>query len=140
MDIVQEIFTWIWEHRDEVIIKTSLRGYLFAAVKFKTANYIRNGKIRKNFFDQVTAIQPAPAQDSSEELLEVKELETFMRQAVNTLPDKCKAVYELSRKEQLSHREIASELNISVKTVENHINIALRRLRGMLTAGVKSKN
>src|SRR5690606_30622305 len=64
--------------------------------------------------------------------LEYKELISQITSIVETLPDKCKEVYKLSREEQLSHKEIADRLSISTKTVENHLTKALRVLRTSL--------
>ena len=133
MDIVQEIFIWLWEHRKELVIKTTLRGYLLAAVKFKAANCIRNGKIRAGFFKQIGQASPGPLTNTADELLQVKELEEVIRQTIDTLPRTCRTIYQLSRTAHLSHHEIAHELGISVKTVENQMTIALRRLRVVLT-------
>src|SRR5690606_956547 len=52
MDIVQELFIWVWEHRSHLDV-TSLKSYLLVAVKFKVANYIRRGKVRQTFFDKL---------------------------------------------------------------------------------------
>jgi len=128
MDVVQEIFIWIWEHRQTLLIKTSLKGYLHAAVKFKTANFIRNGKIRESFFRQIEAMHLAPER-SAETDLEVKELENIIRQTIDSLPSKCKTIYQMSRNDNLSNKKIADELAISVKTVENQMTIALSRIR-----------
>ncbi|MDB5146025.1 MAG: polymerase sigma-70 factor, partial [Mucilaginibacter sp.] len=65
---------------------------------------------------------------------EHKELLLQINQVIDTLPEKCREVYKLSREECLSHKEIALQLNISTKTVENHLTKALRQLRGSLGA------
>lgn len=132
LDIVQEIFTWLWEHRKQLNIQSSLKGYLLAAVKFKTANLIRNGKIRDDFFDRLARMEKPVDSNEAGSRLEVKVLEALIRQTVNTLPDRCRAIYRLSRNQNLSNREIAHELGISVKTVENQMTIALRRLQGVV--------
>ncbi|HEY4148167.1 MAG TPA: RNA polymerase sigma-70 factor [Chitinophagaceae bacterium] len=130
MDVVQDVFTWLWEHRRQLHIKTSLKGYLLAAVKFKTANVVRDSKIHNNAYSRIADVQSLPDSTGTGFQLEVKELEDLIRQTVHALPDKCRTVYELSRHENLSNREIAHALGISIKTVESQITIALRRLRG----------
>ncbi|MBS0032372.1 RNA polymerase sigma-70 factor [Chitinophaga sp. 22321] len=125
MDVVQEVFTWLWLHRETVQI-TSLKHYLKAATRFKMANFIRASKNRQvliNDLQYTTAVTVDPDD------LAVRELKAVIAQAVSMLPGKCRAVYSLSRNEQLSHAEIASRLNITVKTVENQITIALKRIR-----------
>jgi RNA polymerase sigma-70 factor (ECF subfamily) len=133
MDIVQELFIWLWEHRKQLDIKSSFKGYLLAAVKFKAANCIRNGRTRDDIFKRIASIQTPVFSHEAGELLEIKELEEVIRHTVEGLPEKCRTIYQLSRRERLSNKEIAHELGISVKTVENQMTIALKRLRIVLT-------
>ena len=125
MDIVQDIFVWLWEKREKVDIQ-SLPAYLKAAVKFKVANYIRDGKIRDSFF---TEMQPLSSGQTDPFHAEVRELKAIIDQAIQELPDKCRTIYLLSKQEKLSNKEIASHLGISVKTVEAQMTIALKRIR-----------
>lgn len=125
MDVVQEVFTWLWLHREQVQI-TSLKHYLKAATRFKMANYIRASKTRQVFMNDLQYTTSAVVNPDD---LALRELQSVIAQAVEALPGKCRAVYSLSRNEQLSHAEIASRLNITVKTVENQITIALKRIR-----------
>ena len=127
-DIVQDIFIWIWEHRNNLEIQT-LKSYLKAAVKFKVANYIRSGNIRDSFFDELTGNQSLSSLPSSEEMAEIKELKYIIQKAIDDLPEKCREIFRLSRDERLSNQEIANRLGISVKTVESQMTIALRRIR-----------
>ncbi len=129
MDIIQELFIWIWSHRSSMKV-TTLKGYLFAAVKFKVANYIRYGKIRESFFDDVRKLGEPSV--SVEESVEVKDLLVVIARFTGELPEKCREVFMLSRNEHLSNKEIAARLGISVKTVENQITVALKKLRSSL--------
>lgn len=125
MDVVQEVFTWLWLHRETVEI-TSLKHYLKTAIRFKMSNHIRATRNRETFIhDWQYTSESSVAPDE----LAVRDLTAMIAQAVDALPDKCRTVYSLSRNEQLSHAEIASRLNITVKTVENQITIALKRIR-----------
>lgn len=126
MDIVQDIFVWIWERRETLQIQ-SLQAYLKAAVKFKVANYIRAGKIRASFFDELKPIEAGAPGDNA---AEVRELKAIIDQSILELPDKCRNIYLLSKQERLSNKEIAERLGISVKTVEAQMTIALKRIRG----------
>lgn len=127
-DIVQDIFIWIWERRKELEIQT-LKSYLKAAVKFKVANYIRSGNIRESFFDEMTKFIPSTSSPTSKEFGEIKELAAIIQQAISQLPEKCREIFKLSRDEHLSNHEIAERLGVSIKTVENQMTIALRRIR-----------
>lgn len=127
-DIVQDIFIWFWEHRHTLEVLT-LKSYLRAAVKFKVANYIRSGNIREGFFNELAGFKSTVLVPSAEELMEIKQLKAIIRQAISDLPEKCQEIFRLSREEHLSNQEIANKLHISVKTVENQMTIALRRIR-----------
>lgn len=126
MDIVQELFIWLWEHRTQLDV-ASLKSYLLVAVKFKVANYIRRGKVRQSFFDKLKKMDEPS--ELLEESLEVKELMQVISHFTNELPLKCKEVFLLSRQEHLSNKEISERLGISIKTVENQMTIALKKLR-----------
>jgi RNA polymerase sigma-70 factor (ECF subfamily) len=130
-DIVQDVFLWIWQNRPTLNI-SNVRAYLKAAVRFKVANFIRSGNIRDSFYDEVARVQPHPASPSGEEMIALKELQQVIHEAICQLPDKCREVYRLSREEGLSNREIAERLGISIKTVENQMTIALKRLRSSI--------
>lgn len=132
MDIVQEIFIWVWINRDRLEIKTSFKGYLLTAVKFKAANYIRNGKAKEVLFQRIAAIQPHRLSPDTAESIEIKELEALIHQTVKELPEKCREIFQLSRNSQMTNKEIAHTLDVSVKTVENQMTIALKRLRVVL--------
>jgi RNA polymerase sigma-70 factor (ECF subfamily) len=129
LDVCQTVFLWFWENRATVRVSASLKGYLYNAVKYKLANLIRNGKVRENLFDKLKIID---VQTHKSNELELKQLESFIRQLIDDLPPRCRAVFLLSRDEQLSHKEIAERLDISEKTVEDHITRALTKLRGPL--------
>ncbi|WP_316747904.1 RNA polymerase sigma-70 factor [Pedobacter gandavensis] len=131
-DIVQDIFIWFWEHREQWVL-TSSKGYLLTAVRFKTANYIRANKAREAFY-KVSFDQTIAAMDESL-LLEAKELESFVHQVTAELPERCREIFSMSRFQQLSNKEIADQLNISEKTVEGHITTALKKLREKLRNG-----
>ncbi|NQX37267.1 RNA polymerase sigma-70 factor, ECF subfamily [Pedobacter steynii] len=124
-DIIQEIFAQLWLKRDQVAID-NLAAYLHTAVRFQVFKAIRDGKARidlssqaEEFFDK----------NSIEDILHEKELDKRLEESIATLPEKCREIFILSRKEHLSVKEIAARLQISPKTVENQITIALRKLR-----------
>lgn len=127
-DIVQDVFAWVWEHRYTLDVQ-SIKAYLKAAVKFKIANYIRSGRVRHSFFEELAVFTPSGLPPGAEELAEVKELQTIIQQAIVKLPARCQEIFRLSREERLTNQEIADRLGVSVKTVESQMTIALRRLR-----------
>lgn len=125
-DIIQELFIKLWNNRYQIQITFSLRAYLYASIRYEVYRQIRKGPVRADIFDEALSYIHSPdAYDS----MEYKELNIRVSSIVNTLPEKCREVYKLSREDCLSHKEIASQLNISTKTVENHLTKALRHLR-----------
>ncbi|WP_442591496.1 RNA polymerase sigma-70 factor [Pedobacter sp. AW31-3R] len=128
-DIVQDIFVWFWENRVQWEL-TSCRGYLLTAVKFKTANFIRANKVREDFFKSA-GTRDEPVFDQSL-MLEAKELEVLIHNIIADLPGRCKHIFSLSRLQHMSNKEIAAELNISEKTVEMQITIAIKKLKDKL--------
>lgn len=129
-DILQEVFLSLWMQRERLNIVTSLKSYLYSAVRYQVFKAIRQGKGTEALFDHIEErIWGEPAQ---EHLLFQKELQARIARIVETLPDKCREIYLLSREEQLSHKEIAGRLNITTKAVEFQITAALKRIRQSL--------
>jgi RNA polymerase sigma-70 factor (ECF subfamily) len=125
-DIIQEIFLKLWQNRHRIEITTSLSAYLYASVRYEVYRQIKAGRVREDLFDDIyERIQAGPDYGR----IEYKELHSRINAIVEQLPEKCKAVYKLSREEHLSHKEIAAQLDISTKTVENHLTKALSLLR-----------
>ncbi|MEJ2884535.1 RNA polymerase sigma-70 factor [Pedobacter sp. GR22-6] len=129
MDVIQEVFIWFWEHKGNVQIN-SIKAYLLTAVKYKVANYIRNGKVRESFYDRIPKVELDT--EFPDEQLELKELKEMINNFVMELPERCQEVFNMSRNEHLSNKEIAERLGISEKTVENQINKALKRIKSSL--------
>lgn len=128
-DIVQDLFVQLWAKRETLHVQASLKIYLSAAVRYQVFHHLRKAKRVRVLAEPVH--ENATTQSCDEMLLQ-KDLRGKVAKAVEALPEKCRAVYRLSREEHLSHKEIAARLNISGKTVENQLTIALRRLRHYL--------
>ncbi|OQP68276.1 RNA polymerase sigma-70 factor [Niastella populi] len=126
-DIVQELFTNLWVKRKSLHIH-HLRSYLFTATKNNVLMTIRSGKIKVALCD----LEALVAQHTASDNIDAKELQQCIDRNVAQLPEKCRTIFMLSREEKRSHKEIASQLNISAKTVENQMTIAMKRLRSSL--------
>lgn len=132
-DIVQDLFLQLWQKRSTIQITTSLRAYLYTAVRYNVFRQIRTGKVRNVLFDEAADRMSV---NTTEFIMAEKDITRQVARVVAGLPDKCREVYKLSREEQLTHKEIASRLNISTKTVENQLTIALKRVRASLNTVV----
>ncbi len=121
---VQQVFLNVWEKREVLLKQENIKPYLYTAVR----NRVFNANRRKHIGLELDT----DAEDdvaSSHDILVAKELEQRIDEAINTLPDRCKYIFELSRRENLPHAEIATRLGLSIKTVENQIGKALKILR-----------
>ncbi|MCC5941477.1 MAG: RNA polymerase sigma-70 factor [Balneolaceae bacterium] len=129
-DVVQETFITLWKQRKQIDLKKSLKSFLYHMVKNRCLNFIRdheklivNSDLMNN---ELTYTQPIQFSESHSD---DNELGKKFRAWIDTLPERQKETFELSRFEGLDHREIADVLNISAKTVNNHIVAALQYLR-----------
>jgi len=127
MEVTQEVFVWLWDHRSGLQIN-SLPSYLKAAVKYKVTDILRSNRAREACFINLDELE-AENLLFDDDPLELKELKAVIRQMSAKLPARARLIFELSRNEQLSNREIAEKLGISEKTVENQITIAIKKLR-----------
>jgi RNA polymerase sigma-70 factor (ECF subfamily) len=134
-DIIQEIFFEFWENRQTIIIKTSVNAYLFRMLHNKCLNYIRNKKVHDKYASYVD-IKLKEAEllffDHDQENYKsifFKEIEDIFRTSVENLPGSCREILVLSRMIGLSNKEIADQLSVSVRTIENQIYRALKILK-----------
>jgi RNA polymerase sigma-70 factor (ECF subfamily) len=131
-DIAQDIFAELWVKREQLHIHTSVTAYLRRMAISRSLNYIRD--TRKHTWEEIElSADQDPAFTAHEADVISKMEETELRQrldlAIEALPEKCRLVFLLSRQEEMSYAEVARELDISVKTVENQIGKALKLLR-----------
>jgi RNA polymerase sigma-70 factor, ECF subfamily len=126
--LVHEAFIAMWEKFEVLPSDSNFRSYLYTAVRNRSLNYIRDKK-KQVMIDQV------PDQMLSEENdpLVAQELELEIEMAIQSLPEKCRIVFELNRMEGLKYSQIAEKMAISVKTVEAHMSKALGILRERLS-------
>ncbi|KAA2245215.1 RNA polymerase sigma-70 factor [Chitinophaga agrisoli] len=134
-DIVQEAFSAFWNKRGELNISLSLAGFLYTMVSNRVLNFIKHQHVVSRYassFHQMLREHPNP----SEIRLREKDMEALIQKEIDNLPPKMRIVFLLSRKENLSHKEIAESLHISEATVKNHIKAALKILRMRLGLAV----
>lgn len=132
-DIIQELFIKLWNKRHAIEITVSLKAYLYASIRYEVYRQIRTGPVRCEIYDNLAYRLQTPESYND---IEYKELMVQVSEVVSKLPEKCREIYKLSREGHLSHKQIAEQLNISTKTVENHLTKALRYLRTSLSATV----
>ena len=123
-DCVQDVFLSIWRRRHKLAIE-DVERYLFRAAKLKVLEYLRKENISKSHLSRIKLIEYT---NNTDERVRMNDLESELRKSMAKLPEQCKKVFELSRNQHLSNKEISQALNISIKTVEGHITKALKRL------------
>ena len=129
-DLAQEVFYELWRKRDQLNITTSLKAYLKRAALNKALNYIRDQKIDFRNAPEKEILESKA--DTVVEVMAAIDLQQEIDAAIDSLPEKCRLVFVLSRFEEMSYRQIAEQLDISIKTVENQISKALKSLRTSL--------
>jgi RNA polymerase sigma-70 factor, ECF subfamily len=139
-DIVQDVFLNTWKNRDDINIHTSVRSYLFRSVYNRCLNKLghlkmQHGKQRELEYalNIREVILSDPDKNPVIQKLYVNELREELHQAIENLPEKCREVFKLSYLNDHRNKEISEILNISVSTVEKHINHALKTLRKTLS-------
>lgn len=127
-DVIQELFTVLWVKRADIAIETNLSGYLYCAVRNRVLNTISHRRVASNYFSQLQ-FSRNEFESVTDHRVREKELSLLIEKEITCLPVKMREVFELSRKNNLSRKEIATQLNLSEKTVKNQINNALKVLR-----------
>ncbi len=131
-DLVQDVFVKFWKQKDQLNIKTSLKAYLRRSCVNACLDDIRKSKKMKIVDTETILPIAATTQPDAAKQLENNELEQLINETIDNLSSKCRSVFILSRKEQLSNKEIAEKLGVTLKTVEAHITTALKKLRTVI--------
>jgi RNA polymerase sigma-70 factor, ECF subfamily len=130
-EIVQTTFLSVWEKRETLDIRTAFKPYIYAMVRNACLNVIKHEKIKQLHVDGELAVAERSVESVTRTVM-AAELETKIQEAMEKLPEQCRLVFKLSRFEELKYAEIADQLNISVKTVENQMGKALKIMREQL--------
>ena len=130
-EIVQNVFYKLWEKRELVEIESSPKAYLYKAVYHDCLNYIKHKKVRSAHAMHVVRHSSGQVENASGKVLQ-GELKKHIHAAMGELPEQCRTIFQLSRFEGLKYQEIADEMGLSVKTIENQMGKALRLLRQKL--------
>jgi RNA polymerase sigma-70 factor, ECF subfamily len=125
-ELVQDVFVNIWSNLEDIHIQSTIQSYLFGSVRNAALNYLKHQKVVSKYADNQRMYV-----DNSEhvDFLELDELKNRLAEAMNKIPEKCREIFELNRFEGKRYKEIAAELGISLKTVENQMGKALKILR-----------
>jgi RNA polymerase sigma-70 factor, ECF subfamily len=129
-EIVQELFVRLWEKRSVTEIETSVKNYLYRAVKNHCLNYLQHNTIKTEYSRRIKS--ETKTLGNEEDFSTRAELIQKIVESIDSLPEKRREIFRLSREEGLKYREIAEKLNISIKTVETQMGLAIKTLREKL--------
>ena len=139
-NITQDVFADFWEKRESMDHIENINAYLFKLVRNRCLDYLKHKVFEQKYVENVQASFEVELNLKMQSLerfdvldtYEVNEMEKLVREAINSLPKKCRTIFLLSRMEGLKYREISERLGISINTVECQMGIALKKLRVML--------
>ncbi|MFV0505910.1 MAG: RNA polymerase sigma-70 factor [Bacteroidales bacterium] len=135
-NIVQDVFVKLWEKQADLDGVNNVNAYLFKLVKNSCVNHLQHEKIVREYMERAVHSRNADLNAKiqalerfDEEIYNDEKIEEILNSAIEKLPERCRAVFKLSRLDGLKYSEIAERLGISSNTVENQMVIALRKLR-----------
>ena len=127
-EIVHDAFLKLWEKRDEIDSNKSVKSYLYTTIHNRSLNYIRDNKKFDKKEEKTEMLERTENWDYTNHMI-ATEIEAKITQTLDSLPEKCRQIFVMSRYEELKYREIAEKLNISIKTVETQMSKALKAMR-----------
>jgi RNA polymerase sigma-70 factor (ECF subfamily) len=130
-EVVQNCFIKLWEKRENINIQSSVKSYLYQIIRNACLNEIKHQQVKKNYGDMVSQ-QGEQHSEASDQTTLRGELEEKIAVALQSLPQQCRLIFTMSRFEELKYQEIADQLNLSIKTVENQMGKALKLMRAQL--------
>ncbi len=127
-DLVQEAFLKAWNQLDEGMAIVNFKAWIYRCVRNECISFLRGKR-------EMTDVEEIP--EAGEEAIDTSERDARIWRAVDGLPEKCREIFLMSKRDGMTGEEIASELGISIKTVKNQMTKALSRLRQALSEGHK---
>lgn len=130
-DILQEVFIRIWQNRRKINDPASFNAFIFTITRNLLLNELRSRLNHQNLKDEIRKLSIAPEYDGFNQT-QYKDLKSRVEDIIGVLPERQKEIFILSRTEGLSHKEIAGKLQITTKTVEYHISLAIKSIKAKL--------
>jgi len=131
-DIVQDIFATLWFRREHDLSTSNLAGYLFTSVRNKIFDLFAHQQVELRYVDSIKDYLKRQTSVPTDHLVRENDLKVYIEKEIQALPPKMRQIFELSRKANLSHKEIAKKLNVSENNVSKQLNNALRVLKTKL--------
>jgi RNA polymerase sigma-70 factor (family 1) len=131
-EIVNDVFMALWQKREGLHTISNIHVYLYVAVKNACLNHLRKNNIKIPLSIDDLNVDHFPLVPDPELLLTQRELQQQIREAIEQLPPRCRLIFKLVKEDGLSYKEVGSILEISVKTVDTHLYLALKKLAAIL--------
>lgn len=132
-DLVQDLFVGLWDKSALIQENSNLAGYLYIGVRNSVLKFIQRNKLKNDYIASLAEYATEVSMETIHDIDE-RELRTVAQREIDNLPPKMKLIFEMSRKDNLSHAEIAAQLGLSDQTVKKQVNNALKILRAKLSA------
>jgi RNA polymerase sigma-70 factor, ECF subfamily len=130
-EVVQDIFIYFWENKENLKLSYSVKSYLYRSTKNRSLNIIRDERKRKMIHDIMLKETTADT-ITNEGYLDIDQLRQIITTSIQSLPPRCREIYSLCKNENLTYKEVAIKMGLSEKTVENQMNISFKKLKAYL--------
>ena len=138
-DVVQDVLATLWERREGLVFVDDMKSYVFSSVKHRCLDWLKHENYKHEYCRRTLAglhsallMEMQSNHSSTSQYVEYNEMVQRVDMAISRLPNRCREIFLLSRKDGLRYNEIATRLGISQNTVECQMTIALKKLRQLL--------
>lgn len=130
-ELAQDIFVKLWNGREQINADKSLNAYIYTMARNRAFNFLKHKAVEQSY---INSYKSDSTITTPEEICFAKEIELLIEMTVNQMPVRRGQIYSLSRNNGVSNDDIAIQLNISKKTVENQLSLALQEIRKVITS------
>ena len=130
-ELAQDVFLKLWENREQINVEKSLNAYLYVIARNSAFNFLKHKLVEQSYLD---GYQSYDSVDTPEEICFAEEINLLVEMTVSQMPIQRRRIYILSRNKGVSNADIATQLDISKKTVENQLSLALQELRKVIAS------
>ncbi|WP_316818581.1 RNA polymerase sigma-70 factor [Pedobacter nyackensis] len=131
-DILHELFTKLWIRRETNLTDINFAGYLYTLLRNRILDFLGHQLVKTKYVVHIKTTSSIHSGPRTDALIREKEMNDYINKEIDALPTKMREIFILSRKEELSYREIAEKLNTTENNVSKQVNNGLRILRGRL--------
>jgi len=129
-ELAQDVFIKLWLNREQINVNKSLNAYIYAIARNATFNYLKHQIVEQSYLSNYKQNEDV---DTPEEIYFAQEIKLLVEMTVTKMPAQRRRIYILSREKGIANEDIASQLNISKKTVENQLSLAFKEIREVVS-------